>query len=48
MNMCIMIIQDHWRYDPFEAYMDSNGDIFARGTQDMKSIGIQLEISKYG
>lgn len=33
--------KDHWRYDPFEAYMDSNGDIFARGTQDMKSIGIQ-------
>ena len=33
--------QNYWKCDPFEAHMDSNGDIFARGIQDMKSVGIQ-------
>ncbi|KAJ7290863.1 hypothetical protein O6H91_Y294900 [Diphasiastrum complanatum] len=31
---------EDWKYDPFGAFMDSNGDIYARGAQDMKSIGI--------
>ncbi|XP_041458481.1 aminoacylase-1-like isoform X2 [Lytechinus variegatus] len=32
---------DHWKCDPFEAKKMENGDIYARGTQDMKSVGIQ-------
>ncbi|KAJ7290860.1 hypothetical protein O6H91_21G044000 [Diphasiastrum complanatum] len=31
---------EHWKYDPFGAFMDSNGDIHARGAQDMKSVGV--------
>ena len=30
-----------WKHDPFEAVKEDNGDIYARGTQDMKSVGIQ-------
>lgn len=33
--------QGHWSYDPYEAYKDSKGRIYGRGTQDMKSNGIQ-------
>lgn len=33
--------QEHWKYDPFSAHKDEDGNIFARGAQDMKSIGIQ-------
>ncbi len=25
-----------WKYDPFIAHKDEKGDIYARGTQDMK------------
>ncbi|XP_030855958.1 aminoacylase-1-like [Strongylocentrotus purpuratus] len=32
---------DHWKCDPFEAKKMENGDIYARGTQDMKCVGIQ-------
>lgn len=32
---------DHWTYKPFEAEIDNEGRIFGRGTQDMKSVGIQ-------
>ncbi|CAF0871263.1 unnamed protein product [Brachionus calyciflorus] len=36
---------NYWKCDPFEGYMDDKGDIYARGVQDMKSVGIQhLEI----
>jgi aminoacylase len=31
----------HWKYDPFSAHKDADGNIYARGTQDMKSVGIQ-------
>ncbi|KAI0494859.1 hypothetical protein KFK09_025005 [Dendrobium nobile] len=31
----------HWIHPPFSAYRDSDGRIFARGTQDDKSIAIQ-------
>ncbi|CAG7785755.1 unnamed protein product [Allacma fusca] len=37
----VPVDQDKWTWDPFAAEMDSNGNIFARGTQDMKSVGIQ-------
>lgn len=33
--------QEHWKYEPFSAHKDENGTIYARGTQDMKSVGIQ-------
>lgn len=33
--------QEHWTYPPFEAVKDSQGNIYARGTQDMKCVSIQ-------
>uniref|UniRef100_A0A0B7A130 N-acyl-aliphatic-L-amino acid amidohydrolase n=2 Tax=Arion vulgaris TaxID=1028688 RepID=A0A0B7A130_9EUPU len=32
---------EHWKYDPFSAHKEDNGDIYARGSQDMKCVGIQ-------
>ncbi|XP_053612358.1 aminoacylase-1-like [Plodia interpunctella] len=32
---------DGWTYPPFEAFMTDEGDIYGRGTQDMKSVAIQ-------
>ncbi|XP_075974107.1 uncharacterized protein LOC142975254 [Anticarsia gemmatalis] len=32
---------DEWQFPPFEAHMDANGNIYARGTQDTKDVGIQ-------
>ncbi|XP_008235828.1 PREDICTED: aminoacylase-1 isoform X1 [Prunus mume] len=32
---------DKWTHPPFSAHLDSNGDIYARGSQDMKCVGIQ-------
>lgn len=34
-------MQEKWTYDPFAAHKDEEGNIYARGTQDMKSVGIQ-------
>jgi len=33
--------QEKWTHDPFEAVIDDKNNIFARGTQDMKCVGIQ-------
>ncbi|CAJ0600925.1 unnamed protein product [Cylicocyclus nassatus] len=33
--------KDQWKHDPYSAHKDEHGNIFARGTQDMKSVGIQ-------
>lgn len=33
--------QEKWTYGPFEAETDSRGNIYARGSQDMKCVGIQ-------
>jgi aminoacylase len=33
--------QELWKYDPFAAHKDEDGNIYARGAQDMKSVGIQ-------
>lgn len=33
--------QEYWSHDPFEAFKDPEGYIYARGTQDMKSVSIQ-------
>eukprot|EP00271_Cylindrocystis_brebissonii_P013014 TRINITY_DN32558_c0_g1_i1.p1 TRINITY_DN32558_c0_g1~~TRINITY_DN32558_c0_g1_i1.p1 ORF type:complete len:454 (-),score=69.44 TRINITY_DN32558_c0_g1_i1:1016-2377(-) len=30
-----------WKHKPFSAYKDENGDIYARGSQDMKCVGMQ-------
>ncbi|XP_056000915.1 aminoacylase-1-like isoform X2 [Ostrea edulis] len=37
----VPVFEDQWICDPFEAKKMENGDIYARGTQDMKSVGIQ-------
>ncbi|GAB6022977.1 adenylate cyclase [Chamberlinius hualienensis] len=37
----VPVFTEYWKYDPFSATMEENGDIYARGTQDMKSVGIQ-------
>lgn len=37
----VPVFPEHWVCDPFEAKKMENGDIYARGTQDMKSVGIQ-------
>ncbi|XP_063893645.1 aminoacylase-1 [Helicoverpa armigera] len=31
-----------WKYPPFDAHMESKGDIYGRGTQDTKDVCIQL------
>ncbi|KAL2299683.1 hypothetical protein Nmel_012528 [Mimus melanotis] len=33
--------REHWTYPPFEAVKDSQGNIYARGAQDMKCVSIQ-------
>uniref|UniRef100_A0A8R1DRD2 N-acyl-aliphatic-L-amino acid amidohydrolase n=1 Tax=Caenorhabditis japonica TaxID=281687 RepID=A0A8R1DRD2_CAEJA len=33
--------REHWTHDPYSAYKDEEGNIFARGAQDMKCVGVQ-------
>lgn len=35
------MFEEHWTHSPFSADIDENGKIFARGSQDMKSVGMQ-------
>jgi len=35
------LYQDKWTYPPFSAHMDEQGNIYARGSQDTKCVGIQ-------
>jgi aminoacylase len=37
----VPVVESLWKFDPFEAVKDEQGNIFARGTQDMKCVGIQ-------
>ncbi|CAK8688959.1 unnamed protein product [Clavelina lepadiformis] len=37
----VPVYEDHWKYDAFAAVKEKNGDIYARGAQDMKCVGIQ-------
>ncbi|XP_074139481.1 aminoacylase-1 isoform X3 [Sminthopsis crassicaudata] len=37
----VPVFKEHWNHDPFEAFKDAEGNIFARGAQDMKCVGIQ-------
>ncbi|KAF2895249.1 hypothetical protein ILUMI_10922 [Ignelater luminosus] len=37
----VPVFEDEWTYDPFGAEMDDDGNIYARGAQDMKCVSIQ-------
>ncbi|KAG6606454.1 ACY1-like metalloprotease [Phytophthora cinnamomi] len=39
-------IAEHWEFDPFDAKVLDDGRIYGRGTQDMKSVCIQLAAQK--
>lgn len=40
-------VVDCWKVDPFSAFKDEKGDIYSRGTQDMKCVAIQfLEVAR--
>ncbi|KAF2350463.1 N-acyl-L-amino-acid amidohydrolase [Trinorchestia longiramus] len=37
----VPVFPEHWKYDPFSAHKDEEGNIYGRGTQDMKCVGMQ-------
>merc|ERR1719383_498569 len=37
----VPVFPEHWIYEPFSAHKDEKGNIYGRGTQDMKCVGIQ-------
>lgn len=37
----VPVFPEHWKYDPFSAHKEDNGNIYGRGTQDMKCVGVQ-------
>lgn len=37
----VPVFEDKWSHPPFAADIDSEGKIFARGSQDMKCVGMQ-------
>ncbi|KAJ8952139.1 hypothetical protein NQ318_018475 [Aromia moschata] len=37
----VPVFEEKWTYGPFSAHVDDKENIYARGTQDMKSVGIQ-------
>jgi len=37
----VPVFPEHWKYEPFSAHKDEEGNIYGRGTQDMKCVGIQ-------
>lgn len=37
----VPVFEDKWTYKPFSAHIDEKGNIYARGAQDMKCVGIQ-------
>ncbi len=37
----VPVARELWTHDPFAADKDESGNIFGRGSQDMKSVGIQ-------
>lgn len=38
---CPSPLQEHWKYDAFSAFKDAEGNIYARGSQDMKCVTMQ-------
>ena len=39
--------QEHWKYDPFSAHMEDNGDIYARGTQVRAALVVRAVSVKF-
>ena len=37
----VPVFEEFWTHKPFDADIDDDGKIFARGAQDMKSVGMQ-------
>lgn len=37
----VPVFEEHWTHPPFAADIDENGRIIARGSQDMKCVGVQ-------
>jgi len=37
----VPVFPEHWKHPPFSAHREENGDIYARGSQDMKLVGVQ-------
>lgn len=37
----VPVYEENWTHQPFSADIDDEGRIFARGSQDMKSVGMQ-------
>ncbi|XP_033221955.1 aminoacylase-1-like [Belonocnema kinseyi] len=37
----VPVFPEQWTYPPFDAHMDEKGNIYARGSQDMKCVNIQ-------
>ena len=37
----VPVFPEHWTHPPFSAHKDEQGNIYGRGTQDMKCVGIQ-------
>ncbi|XP_067907457.1 aminoacylase-1-like [Heterodontus francisci] len=37
----VPVFEEHWKHDPFAAVKDEEGNIYGRGTQDMKCVAIQ-------
>lgn len=37
----VPVFENSWTYPPFSGHIDNDGKIFARGSQDMKCVGIQ-------
>uniref|UniRef100_A0AAR2JIF8 N-acyl-aliphatic-L-amino acid amidohydrolase n=1 Tax=Pygocentrus nattereri TaxID=42514 RepID=A0AAR2JIF8_PYGNA len=40
-RLCDVPLQEQWKYDAFAAVKDAEGNIYGRGTQDMKCVTIQ-------
>lgn len=40
-NQKVPPVEEYWTYPPFSAKIDEYGNIFARGAQDMKPVGMQ-------
>ncbi|XP_050695195.1 aminoacylase-1-like isoform X1 [Eriocheir sinensis] len=37
----VPVFPEHWKHEPFSAHKDEEGNIYGRGTQDMKSVAMQ-------
>lgn len=37
----VPVFEQYWTHPPFAAEIDESGNIYARGAQDMKSVGMQ-------